>query len=139
MEFPQVLTSNNYSPRHGHGLYIHISMTTTLNLPYGHVRVFYTHVYDYHTCPYRTFPMDMAGFAIHISSFLAKPGIKMGFNTENGRVHPVKDGHLETDFLEQFGSRSSVECRGSSKEVRAHHTSFIDHIITVSAMNLVGI
>lgn len=62
--------------------------------------------------------MDMAGFAIHISSFLAKPDVKMGFTTEKGRKRPVKDGHLETDYLENFATRSSVECRGSSSEVR---------------------
>ena len=61
--------------------------------------------------------MDMAGFAINIASFLAKPDVKMGFNSANGRKRPVKDGHLETDYLEHFGSRTSVECRGSSKEV----------------------
>lgn len=66
----------------------------------------------------RTFPMDMAGFAISITAFLAKPDVKMGFNTEKGRKHPVKDGHLETDYLENFASRSSVECRGSDKEVQ---------------------
>ena len=61
--------------------------------------------------------MDMAGFAVNILSFLAKPKVKMGFNDVGGRRVPVKDGHLETDFLEKFASRETVECRGSDKEV----------------------
>lgn len=61
--------------------------------------------------------MDMAGFAINLNSFLSKPDIKMGFKEEKGHKRPVKDGHLETDFLENFATRESVECRGSDKEV----------------------
>ena len=72
-----------------------------------------------HVLSHRTFPMDMAGFAINITLFLGQPDVKMGFNTENGKRHPVKDGHLETDFLENFASRETVECRGSSSEVCA--------------------
>ncbi len=62
--------------------------------------------------------MDMAGFMIHITKFLSKPEVKMGFTTVKGRKRPVKDGHLETDYLENFASRSSVECRGAEKEVK---------------------
>ena len=61
--------------------------------------------------------MDMAGFAINIASFLDKPDAKMGFKISKGHRIPVKDGHLETDFLENFASRETVECRGSDKEV----------------------
>lgn len=62
--------------------------------------------------------MDMAGFAVNILHFLSKPGIKMGFYEEKGRRRPVKEGHLETGYLENFASRETVECRGSDKEVR---------------------
>lgn len=61
--------------------------------------------------------MDMAGFVINITKFLSKPGVKMGFTTVEGRTRPVKDGHLETDYLEEFASRKTVECRGSETEV----------------------
>ncbi len=61
--------------------------------------------------------MDMAGFAINIRAFLAKAGVKMGFKDIKGHKLPVKDGHLETDYLENFASRQTVECRGSDKEV----------------------
>ena len=61
--------------------------------------------------------MDMAGFAVNIGSFLDRPDVKMGFKIDDGRRVPVKDGHLETDFLENFASRETVECRGSDKEV----------------------
>ena len=60
--------------------------------------------------------MDMAGFAINIKTFLAKPEVKMGFTSVKGHKRPVKDGHLETDYLENFASRKTVECRGSDKE-----------------------
>lgn len=63
--------------------------------------------------------MDMAGFAINIKSFLSKPDVKMGFISSRGRKRPVKDGHLETDYLQNFApSRAAVECRGSNKEVQ---------------------
>ena len=62
--------------------------------------------------------MDMAGFAINIATFLSKPAVKMGFKEDKGRKRPVKDGYLETDFLENFATkRESVECRGSEREV----------------------
>ena len=66
---------------------------------------------------FRTFPMDMAGFVINIAHFLDKPDVKMGFTTQKGRRVPVKDGHLETDYLGNFATRDTVECRGSNSEV----------------------
>ena len=60
--------------------------------------------------------MDMAGFVIHITKLLNKPWVKMGFMTTKNKVRPVKIGHLETIYLEQFASQATVECRGSEKE-----------------------
>ncbi len=61
--------------------------------------------------------MDMAGFAIHITHFLSKPYVKMGFMKVKGRQRPVKPGYLETAYLENFASKESVECRSPEDEV----------------------
>lgn len=72
--------------------------------------------------------MDMAGFAIHVKKILSKPDVKMGFMTIKGHRRPVKDGHLETSYLEHFASQSTVECRGAENEVSFtkifQHTNF---------------
>lgn len=65
--------------------------------------------------------MDMAGFVVHIQKILEKPSIKMGFMMLKNRLRPVKSGHLETIYLEQFASHDTVECRGSEKEASVLH------------------
>ena len=62
----------------------------------------------------RMFLVDMAGFAIHLCQFFTHPNARVGVN-----VHGTSSwaGFLETDLLEHFTSRSSVECRGSETEV----------------------
>jgi len=67
---------------------------------------------------FRAFPMDMAGFAVHVKEFLGKKYIKMGFVKAKGRQRPVKPGYLETSYLEHFASKSSVECRSPENEAR---------------------
>ena len=63
-----------------------------------------------HFSPYREFPIDMAGFAVHLSQFFEHP--KALFDSSVGL------GQLETEFILQFIShREEAECRGSEKEV----------------------
>ena len=66
---------------------------------------------------YRKFPLDMAGFGIHISELLSKPEAKIGFVHVKQVEKAVKVGYMESVFLEYFTSRSTVECRGSDNEV----------------------
>ena len=56
----------------------------------------------------------MAGFAIHLYQFFKYPEARFGVRV-NG--NPSKQGHLETDLLEHFTTKSEVECRGSETEV----------------------
>lgn len=64
--------------------------------------------------PYREFPIDMAGFAVHLSQFFKHP--KALFDSSVGL------GQLETEFILQFIShREEAECRGSEKEVFVWH------------------
>ena len=56
----------------------------------------------------------MAGFAISLRLLLEKPDIVFGQNL-HGRMSIV--GHLESDFLEHFATRNSLECLGSETEV----------------------
>ena len=67
---------------------------------------------------HRSFPLDMAAFAIHIRQLLSKPKAKFGKMLVNNVEKTVPSGWLEPKFLEQFASSpSTVECRGSDKEV----------------------
>ena len=60
----------------------------------------------------------MAGFAIHIRQLLSKPKAKFGKMFINNVEKTVPHGWLEPEFLKQFASSpSTVECRGSEKEV----------------------
>ena len=56
----------------------------------------------------------MAGFAINLKLLLEKPDVIFGRDI---RGNVSKAGHLETDFLEHFTTRDSVECLGSETEV----------------------
>ena len=56
----------------------------------------------------------MAGFAIHLCQFFKHSKVRFGVRV-NG--NPSATGHLETDLLEHFTTKSEVECRGSETEV----------------------
>ena len=56
----------------------------------------------------------MAAFAIHLCQFFKHPKARVGVDVHG---HPTQGGHLETDMLEHFTNRSTVECRGSETEV----------------------
>ena len=62
----------------------------------------------------RNFPLDMAGFAIHLCQFFKHPKARVGVNV---RGESSRLGFLETDLLEHFTKKYAVECRGSEKEV----------------------
>lgn len=72
------------------------------------------------TCDFwfRQFPIDMAGFAIRVELILSNPNVWMGF-AESGR--PSSMGYLESNFVENFATRESVECRGNNREVCVHN------------------
>lgn len=59
----------------------------------------------------------MAGFAISLRLLLEKPDVVFGQNLHG---HMSKMGHLESDFLEHFATRNSVECLGSETEVGSY-------------------
>ena len=63
---------------------------------------------------YRSLPIDMAGFAVRVELIVAKPNVLIGVDKSRKRS---KLGYLESDFLENFVSRDTVECRGNNKEV----------------------
>ena len=63
---------------------------------------------------FRKFPVDMAGFAINLRYFLKKPSVMVGLNV---RGHSSRNGYLETDLLEHFTTKGTVECLGSNHEV----------------------
>ena len=58
----------------------------------------------------------MAGFALNLAQVIKKPEVRFGVDV-NGK--DTVTGHLETDFLEHFTTKDTVECRGSNTEVRA--------------------
>ena len=63
---------------------------------------------------YRSFPVDMASFSIHLCEFFKHPKAKIGVNTKG------KDslaGWLENDILKRVTTPSAIECRGSENEV----------------------
>ena len=62
----------------------------------------------------RAIPIDMAGFAITSRLLLEKPDVLFGQNV-HGQMS--KTGYLESDFLEHFATRNSVQCLGSETEV----------------------
>ena len=62
----------------------------------------------------RSLPIDMAGFAVRVELIVAKPNVLIGVDKSRKRS---KLGYLESDFLENFVSRDTVECRGNNKEV----------------------
>lgn len=57
----------------------------------------------------------MAGLAVNARVFLERPSIELGVTAQGGQA---KLGYLETELLNQFTSRESIECRGSPDEVR---------------------
>ena len=60
-------------------------------------------------------PVDMAGFALHVREIVRRPDVVFGKRASGKKTDT---GHLETDFLEQFTTRDTAECRGSESEVR---------------------
>ncbi len=56
----------------------------------------------------------MAGFALNLAQVM-KSDVQFGVNV-NGK--DSASGQLETDFLEHFTTKDTVECRGSNEEVR---------------------
>ena len=56
----------------------------------------------------------MAAFAINICELIKHPKAMVGVNV-HGRSSKL--GYLESDFVQHFATKSSVECRGSDKEV----------------------
>ena len=65
----------------------------------------------------RHIPVDMAAFAVNVHMLTSKPKVRMGFKPDG--VKRSVPGYLEPDFLKSLGaSRSTVECRGASDEVR---------------------
>ena len=56
----------------------------------------------------------MAGFAIRVDLILASPDVWVGFEDSG---EPTERGYLETNFLERFASRDTVECRSNNKDV----------------------
>ena len=78
--------------------------------------------------PYREFPIDMAGFAVHLSQFFKHPNAL--FDSSVGL------GQLETEFILQFIShRKEAECRGSEKEVGFLRYIYVHiHVYTVMYM-----
>ena len=73
----------------------------------------YIYVFNFR---YRVFPIDMAGFAFHVRRLLntnVRIAVASGKST-------MRVSYWESDFLEQIASSpSTVECRGSDKEVFA--------------------
>ena len=63
---------------------------------------------------FRVFPLDMAGFAVHLCQLFKHPKARVGVNIHG---QTSKNGFLETDFLQHFANKSTVECRGSETEV----------------------
>ena len=84
--------------------------------------------------PTRDFPLDMAGFSIHLCQFVKKPHAQFDGS--------VKLGQLETALIKEFiSTRSEAECLGSDKEVgknscrpsltqRTHLITGCGHIVT---------
>ncbi len=62
----------------------------------------------------RSLPIDMAGFAVCVELIVAKPNVLMGVDRSRKQSNL---GYLESDFLENFVSKDTVECRGNNKEV----------------------
>ena len=62
----------------------------------------------------------MAGFAINVEQVLKHPNAIIG-KDRNGRTS--SPGYLEPDFLGQFCTRETVECRGQ-KEVNINEIKF---------------
>ena len=56
----------------------------------------------------------MAAFAINLCQFFKHPEARIGVDVHG---HPTQGGNLETDMLEHFTNKSTVECRGSETEV----------------------
>ena len=66
---------------------------------------------------FRVFPLDMAGFAVHLCQLFKNPKARVGVDIHG---HTSRNGFLETDFLQHFATKSTVECRGSETEVRVY-------------------
>ena len=77
----------------------------------------------------------MAGFALHVTQFLSKPYVKIGFFKIKGRRRPVRPGYLETTYLENFVSKDKVECRSPENEVCFQVMMFVVLVI-VNIKNL---
>ena len=61
----------------------------------------------------------MAGFAVCVELIVAKPNVLIGVDRSRKQS---KLGYLESDFLENFVSKDTVECRGNNKEVFTVYT-----------------
>ena len=56
----------------------------------------------------------MAGFAVHLCQLFKNPKARVGVDIHG---HTSRNGFLETDFLQHFATKSTVECCGSETEV----------------------
>ena len=74
----------------------------------------FCHTFSLPSSP-RTFPLDMAGFAISLRLIIENPKVEIGLDSM-GKTS--RQGYLETDFLENFATRQTTECRGSKTEVQ---------------------
>ena len=57
--------------------------------------------------PEREFPIDMAGFAVHLRLILDHP---QALQSSTAQI-----GAIETEFLEQFMTHKEAECRSSAE------------------------
>ncbi|CAI8034523.1 Galactosylgalactosylxylosylprotein 3-beta-glucuronosyltransferase 2 [Geodia barretti] len=70
--------------------------------------------HSYFAANKRVFPLDMAGFAVHLCQLFKNPKARVGVDIHG---HTSRNGFLETDFLQHFATKSTVECCGSETEV----------------------
>ena len=88
---------------------------------------------DLHLFFKRHIPVDMAGFAIHVSMIVRKPKVRFGFKSD--QVHHSKAGYLEPDFLKSLGTnRKTVECRGMENEVSSAVIVIVVVVVVIVAV-----
>ena len=63
---------------------------------------------------HRPFPIDMAGFAVHLCLLMNYPTVVIGRDRSSKLSKP---GYLESNLLEQLVKKEALECRGPSDEV----------------------
>ncbi|CAI8034522.1 Galactosylgalactosylxylosylprotein 3-beta-glucuronosyltransferase 2 [Geodia barretti] len=66
----------------------------------------------------RPFPIDMAGFAIHLCLLMRNPKVLIGRDRQNRLSKP---GYLESNLLEQLVDKDLLECRGPPDEAIVWH------------------